>query len=148
MMVPITPTGGACALLSRLEDLMQITSSGYAAALLRSEAPTAFDCQEVFLVIMVNTQAYPIGDPWVAAVGTVSGVTVHPRDVFREAVRRNANAIVIGHTHPSGNLVPSQDDDTLTQRLKDAGKLLGIPILDHIILGRNNHFSYADTGKL
>lgn len=68
-------------------------------------------------------------------VGTVNSTNVHPRDIFREAVRMNAVSVIVGHNHPSGDLNPSKADIALTRRLLDAGKIMGIPLLDHIIVG-------------
>jgi DNA repair protein RadC len=90
--------------------------------------------QEVFLCVALNAQQRPIGKPWIVALGTVSAVTVHPRDVYRDAVRRNASAVIVAHNHPSGNASPSGDDIALTGRLRDAGELIGIPLIDHLVL--------------
>jgi len=72
--------------------------------------------------------------PLMVALGTASSVTVHPRDVFREAVKANAVSVIVAHNHPSGDVDPSEDDIALTARLKRAGDLLGITLLDHLIL--------------
>ena len=69
----------------------------------------------------------------VVSIGTTNANLVHPREVFKPAILRNACSLVVAHNHPSGNIKPSEADLALTQRLKDAGKLLGIELLDHII---------------
>ena len=82
------------------------------------------------------------------AMGSLSERSVAPRDVFREAVRRNARAVIVAHNHPSGDPAPSTADKALTAKLVAGGELLGIPILDHVIIGRGRHFSFADSGLL
>ena len=75
---------------------------------------------------------------------------VHMREVFKPAIVSNAYALICGHNHPSGDPQPSQEDRTLTKRLVDAGKLLGIPVVDHVIIGdgTGKAFSFADEGLL
>lgn len=82
----------------------------------------------------------------VVSVGHLSGAPVHPRELFREAVRRSSAAIVIAHNHPSGDPTPSGDDLALTKRLRNAGELLGIEVLDHVIIGDGAHFSLKESG--
>jgi len=78
--------------------------------------------------------------------GTLSSSLVHPRDVFRTAIRLNAGAIILVHNHPSGDPEPSPDDEELTVRLHKAGHLLGIEILDHIIVAKNGCVSLREHG--
>jgi len=75
---------------------------------------------------------------------------VHPRECFKPAILSNAAALICAHNHPSGAPQPSQEDRALTKRLVDAGKLLGIALLDHVILGdgTTSYFSFADEGVL
>ena len=75
---------------------------------------------------------------------------MHPRETFKVAILANAAAIVLAHNHPSGSPEPSQEDRTLTKRLVEAGKLLGIEVLDHIIVGDGSqrYFSFADQNLL
>jgi len=82
------------------------------------------------------------------AVGTLTTCTVHPREVFLPLVRRGAAAALLVHNHPSGDPTPSPEDETLTERLAEAGRLLGIPILDHLIVARDGYASLRDRGKL
>jgi DNA repair protein RadC len=72
----------------------------------------------------------------VVAVGSLEAVVVHPREVFRPAVRAGAAAVVVAHNHPSGDPTPSPEDHALTRRLAEAGVVLGIPLLDHLVIGR------------
>jgi DNA repair protein RadC len=104
--------------------------------------------QEVFVVLLLDQRHGVLGRPLVAAVGTANGVAVHPRDVFREAVRRNACALVVAHNHPSGDSTPSGDDLALTTRLAEAAKLLEIKLLDHVIVTHGGLRSLAEEGRL
>ena len=84
-------------------------------------------------------------------IGTVNGANVHPRDIFREAVRRNAVSIIVGHNHPSGDVTPSREDFSLTKRLQEAAKIIGVNFLDHIILATNGdmkYLSFKDNGYI
>ena len=80
--------------------------------------------------------------------GTVNATMVHPRDVFKIALLANATAIILGHNHPSGDPTPSPDDLALTRRLKDAGALMGIELLDHVIVAPDRYISLKDTGLM
>lgn len=80
------------------------------------------------------------------SLGTLSASLVHPREVFRLAVMKGVASIVLGHNHPSGNTEPSEEDIKLTRRLVEAGRILGIEVLDHVIIASNNHFSFKATG--
>lgn len=80
--------------------------------------------------------------------GGVSGTVVDARIIFKQAIENLASSIVLCHNHPSGNLKPSEEDIRITKKLKDAGKLVDIAIIDHIIIAGNNFFSFADEGLL
>ena len=84
------------------------------------------------------------------SVGSLTASVVHPREVFKPAILGNAAAVICGHKHPSGDPQPSQEDRALTTRLVDAGKLLGIQVLDHVIVGDGTagYFSFADEELL
>lgn len=78
------------------------------------------------------------------SVGTLSASLVHPREVFQWAVRHNCAAVIVVHNHPTGDPSPSSHDTETTERIKAAGKVLGIELLDHIIIGEGRYFSYKD----
>ena len=78
------------------------------------------------------------------SIGTGNGAPVHPKEVFLPAIHLAAEAIVVAHNHPSGDPTPSVEDRTVTERLKQAGELLGIQVLDHVVLGQDRYFSFAD----
>jgi DNA repair protein RadC len=80
--------------------------------------------------------------------GTLDSTIVHPREVFKPAIMSNAAAIVVGHCHPSGDPTPSPDDVMLTHRLVQAGQILGIDVLDHIVVGDDAYVSFKETARL
>ena len=80
--------------------------------------------------------------------GGVNGTTADPKRIFKTALENNATAMMLCHNHPSGNVKPSDSDKSLTHNLVNGGKLLEIKILDHIIIGINNYFSFADSGLI
>lgn len=90
--------------------------------------------QEHFVVLSLNTKNVVTG-VHTLHIGTVNASIVHPRDVFQRAILNNATSIIICHNHPSGDLSPSQEDIAVTKRIGEAGQLLGIEMLDHIIIG-------------
>lgn len=81
-------------------------------------------------------------------IGTLDTVLAHPREVFADAIADRAASIVVAHNHPSGEVKPSQKDVTLTQQLAAAGQLLGVPLRDHVIVTKNEHFSYRQNHML
>jgi DNA repair protein RadC len=98
--------------------------------------------QEHFIVISLNTKNQIISKD-VISIGTVDSASVHPRDVFRNAIRNNATRIIVAHNHPTGQTEPSITDNKLTQLLVDNGKMLMIPVLDHLIIG-DGFYSYRN----
>jgi len=126
-----------------------ICCSEQAAPVLRSSIPARLrKSQECMVALALDSRNRPIGRAYLVAVGTLGSVEVHPRDVFRTVIRRNAASVIIGHNHPSGELTPSPDDARLTERLMRGADLLGIGLLDHIIIGQDGHVSMADRGLL
>lgn len=103
--------------------------------------------QEHFIAILVDGKHRPIRRVLIG-LGTVASVDVHPREAFREAIRSSACALFFAHNHPSGDPEPSPDDLSLTARLRDVGRLVGIPVLDHVIIAREGYVSLAERGLL
>ena len=101
--------------------------------------------QEQFIVITLNGSHEPISVS-IATIGIVNRTIVHPREVFIRAIQDMAVAIIICYNHPSGTLIVSPEDNEITERLYDAGKLLGIHVLDHIIFSRNGYMSLRKEG--
>jgi DNA repair protein RadC len=103
--------------------------------------------QEEFHIVTLDTKRQVI-DSHLITVGILDSSLVHPREVFRPAIRDAASAILLVHNHPSGDPTPSRADLTVTQRMTEAGKLIGIEILDHIIVGNPNSLSLRANGDL
>ena len=101
--------------------------------------------QETFLVLFLDARQRVI-DMREVGVGSLSHVDVHPREVFRDAVRLRAHALIVAHNHPSADPDPSQADLDLTKRLVDAGRLVGIPVLDHLVIGGTEAVSLSALG--
>ena len=124
----------------------KITSTFEAVAFCRSHFRRliAEGVQEEFHVVTLNTKHKMIGSHLVT-VGTLDASLVHPREVFRAAIKDAAASIILVHNHPSGDPTPSGADIDVTNRLTESGKLLGIDVLDHIVLGRENAISIQAT---
>jgi len=101
--------------------------------------------REQFLVCSLDARNAAIGVN-IVSIGSLTLSIVHPREVFKSAILMNACAIIAVHNHPSGDPNPSPEDRTLTTRLREAGDLLGIKLLDHLILGDDRLYSFADQG--
>ncbi len=101
--------------------------------------------QEEFHIVTLDTQHGPIANHLIT-VGTLDSSLVHPREVFRQAIRDAASAIILVHNHPSGDPTPSSEDRAVTRKLKEAGELIGIRVLDHIIVARERGRSIIADG--
>lgn len=102
--------------------------------------------QEVFRVLILNTAHYLLRKVTVSK-GAINMAVIHPREVFSRAVALQAASIVLVHNHPSGDPEPSQDDISLSQRMEQAGALLGIEVLDHIIVSQGGFYSLRERGQ-
>lgn len=102
--------------------------------------------RENFVVVLLNTKNEVIESPLVS-VGTLSSALVHPREVFKPAIRASAASVILAHNHPSGKVEPSREDREVTSRLVGAAEILGIEVLDHVILG-DGFYSMKEYGKL
>ncbi len=103
--------------------------------------------KEEFRCVLLDTKNRLIREASVST-GSLTASLVHPRETFKSAVRESAAAVIFVHNHPSGDTKPSQEDILLTRRLVQAGDLLGIKVLDHVIVGDGGHFSFRDSGLL
>lgn len=101
--------------------------------------------KENFFVVSFDNRNRVLGVDRVA-VGTVNANLVHPRETFEVAIRRNAAHIAVAHNHPSGDPQPSESDIVVTKRLAEAGKLMGIQLLDHVIFSKTNVYSFKENG--
>lgn len=102
---------------------------------------------EEFVIVLLN-QANKIIRTIPISEGGITGTVVDPKKVFKHAIENNATSIILGHNHPSGNIQPSENDRKLTRKLSEAGSLLEIRVLDHIIVGEENYYSFADNGEI
>lgn len=106
------------------------------------------DPVESFWIFTLDTKNH-INGAFEVSRGTLNASIVHPRDVFQRAILQNANSIILMHNHPSGDPEPSREDINITKRLKEAGNLLGIRVLDHIIVGdENNYLSFKERNLI
>lgn len=99
--------------------------------------------RELFLVMSVNTRMDPMAVE-IVSVGTLNACLVEMREVFKHAILNNAAGIVCFHNHPSGDAEPSREDRLMTEKLKAAGELLGIPLVDHIIVTEEQYYSFKE----
>jgi DNA repair protein RadC len=103
--------------------------------------------REEFRVLILNNKNTLLKNSMISA-GTVSEAIVHPREVFRDAIREGGAAVIIAHNHPTGEINPSREDIATTQRLVEAGKIVGIPVLDHVIITNSAYFSFKEGGYI
>lgn len=103
--------------------------------------------KEHFWVIGLNTKNV-VKYVELVSLGNLNTSIVHPREVFRLAIMKGVNSIIVGHNHPSGDIEPSQDDIAITSRLAEGGKILGIKVLDHVIVTENNFYSMRQAGRM
>jgi len=102
---------------------------------------------EVFAILCLNTKKKVAG-AHIISQGSLSSAIVHPREVFKAAILNNAASIVLAHNHPSGDPEPSREDIETTHRLVNAGNILGINVLDHIIVGDGKYISLKELGMM
>jgi DNA repair protein RadC len=100
---------------------------------------------ETFFMLLMNTKNHVIKEVMISK-GNLSSSLVHPREVFKEAIKESAASVIFLHNHPSGDPKPSHDDIAITHRLKEVGDLIGIRLVDHIIIGAKRYYSFADEG--
>jgi DNA repair protein RadC len=99
--------------------------------------------KEHFNIVMLDNKNYII-EVHNVSVGSLNSAIVHPREVFKNAIRRSSASIILAHNHPSGKSSPSAEDISITKRLVECGEIIGIKVLDHIIVGRNEYFSFKE----
>ena len=128
------------------ETAIAITTPSDALAPILKELETIkFKEIECFICITLNG-SHKVINSYVVSQGLVNRTLVHPREVFRPAISDNATAVIIAHNHPSGNLEPSLEDREVTKRMRQAGDLIGIKVLDHLIVAPslNGYFSFLE----
>ena len=111
-------------------------------------APTMRDlAHEEFRVLLLNAQHAVLREATVTR-GVLDGSLVHPREVFKQAITESAAALLLVHNHPSGDPSPSAEDKQVTQQLAEAGKVIGIPVLDHVVVGDGRFTSFVESGLM
>src|SRR3989344_439553 len=100
--------------------------------------------KEYFIVLYLDTRNNIIKEETIS-IGTLNNFLIHPREVFKSAIKESSNAIILVHNHPSGDIEPSEEDNEITNLLFKAGDLLSIKVLDHVIIGNDKYFSYKDN---
>ena len=103
--------------------------------------------KEHFVALYLNARNQLVHKETIS-MGTLNANLVHPREVFEPALKHSAAGIMVAHNHPSGDPKPSEDDLEITKRLVEAGKMMGVELLDHVIIAANNHFSFKDEKLL
>lgn len=122
----------------------RIGSSRDVSALIRSVIP--WGPREVLVALFLDAKSKPLG--WYRFTGGGSAVAIKPSDIFRPALRANAESLILAHNHPSGDSTPSAEDVALTERAVRAGDMIGIRVLDHVIIGETGYFSFLDAGLM
>lgn len=128
-------------------DQANIGSPEAVRKLLNSVFDLESDCVEKFGIIVLNTKNSVCGIHIITS-GTLNASLIHPREVFQAALLHLCNSIILFHNHPSGDPDPSQEDKITTERLVDAGKILGIQVMDHIIIGHDRYVSLKEWGLI
>ena len=103
--------------------------------------------REEFRVILLNTKNSVISTELIS-IGSLNSSIVHPREVFNKAIKKNSASVILIHNHPSGNPSPSKEDLVITRRLIEAGNIIGIKVLDHIIIGHGKFYSLKENDEM
>jgi DNA repair protein RadC len=103
--------------------------------------------QEHFIVLTLNVSHYVISMR-IVSIGLMNRTIIHPREVFIHAIKDNAIAIIVCHNHPSNKVEPSDEDIEITKLLKEAGEIIGIRLLDHVIISKSGYYSFKQNNKM
>jgi len=104
-----------------------------------------YETKEHFMIVLLSTKNHVLAIPTIS-IGSLNASIVHPRELFHEAINHSAAAVILVHNHPSGDPTPSPEDIRLTKKLMDAGEILEIHVLDHVIIGDNKYVSLKELG--
>lgn len=131
----------------RLSDMEKVAGSRDVYDVLQRIWSDRIEHVEEFMVLCLNRANRVLG--WAKiSQGGLSGTVADPKLIFQVALKSNACSLILAHNHPSGNLQPSEADIHLTRKLKDAGLMLDLPVLDHLIISSEGYYSFADEGLL
>jgi len=133
--------------LSKTRVLNRPALSSWAALVDYCTAAMARASHEEFRILFLDKKNALVADE-VQGRGTVDHTPVYPREIVKRALELSASAIILVHNHPSGDPAPSREDEEITHRLVEGGRVLGIGVLDHIIIGQGSYYSFADKGRL
>jgi DNA repair protein RadC len=128
-------------------DRLKVVSSSDAAEIFRSAWKQSLEHKESFYALYMNRNNKVLGIHKISE-GGLSGTVVDVRIIYQVGLKVNACGVIVCHNHPSGNLSPSDADKTITQKIKEAGKILEIPLLDHLIIAPDGYMSFADEGMI
>ena len=138
----------------------KLVKGGYDGMLNHKKISSAYDIYKVFVdkfgnhkkeslnIILLDSQNKIIKVIEEISIGILNSSLVHPREVFAEAIKEKANSIILVHNHPSGDIEPSEGDKQVTERIKEAGKILKINLMDHVIIGEDTYYSFREDTKL
>ena len=143
-------TAKACSIVAALELSKrlisgQVMENSRIAKFLRQEM--LHEKRELFMAVHLDTRLR-IESKHIVSIGSLDSAPVHPREVFSQAVKRGAAAVIVAHNHPSGDPSPSPQDIAITKRLSEAAAIMGISLLDHIVIGNGKYISLRDEGYL
>lgn len=110
--------------------------------------PLLAEKEKEHIIVMYLDTKNRINKHETVSMGTLNSSLIHPREIFKTAIRESTNAIIVAHNHPSGDPTPSRDDREITKELHAAGELLDIQMLDHVIIGRDNYYSFKERNQL
>lgn len=127
------------------KKIKKITSNADVYTYMKNEL--IFKKKEHFVAILLDTKNVIIAEETIS-IGDLSSTIVNPREVFKPAIKKSAKSIILVHNHPSGNPTPSMEDLQITKRLVDAGEILDISVLDHIIIGKDKFYSFKKEGNI
>lgn len=106
-----------------------------------------YESQENFVVLFLDTKKKLLKKKTLF-IGTLDSTLIHPREIFNNAIKESSSCIILVHNHPSGNPMPSEEDIEITKQIKYAGEIIGIPVLDHVIIGNNKFISLKDIKEI
>ncbi len=129
------------------EDLVPFDIKNPEAVVKAVRASIKDKAKEHFKLILLNSRNKIL---YISSIstGTLTTSLVHPREVFKDAIVHSAASVVLAHNHPSGDPEPSEDDLKITKKLVESGKILGIEVMDHIVIGKNNFYSFREKGLI
>lgn len=125
-------------------EFEKIVSSEIAVRFLKERVMIDKEPEEVMILICFDNKCKAINYCEVSR-GTLTQTLVHPREIFKRAIALNSQSIMMAHNHPSGDCKPSLEDDTFTENIATVGNILGIKVVDHIIVGKNDYYSYSES---